>query len=83
MHYGSSNATDAASAEFMGYSESNEFVLSAASVPAHKSGDTISFWVQAFDTAGQGANEVAKAEELNAGKHLGSEWSASSTVTFK
>lgn len=67
----------------MGYSESNEFVLSAADVPEHNAGDTISFWVQAFDAVGQGDDDLAKAEELNTGKHLGSEWSEASVVSFE
>lgn len=67
----------------MGYSESETWTLDAEKVPAHVAGDKIYFYVQAFDTVGTGADDIAKAEELNAGEHLGSEWSKVASVTFE
>lgn len=81
-HYGGPGETGTA-ANLKGYSESTSFTLAAENVPAHQSGDTIAFAIQAFPSVGSGANDVEKAEDLNAGVHLGSEWSDAVTVTFE
>lgn len=81
VHYGDVGKTTN-DATYMGYSETTEFTLAAEDVPAHTAGDKIYFYVQAFDVVGTGDDDLAKAEELNAGKHTGSAWSKVSSVTF-
>ncbi|MDB8858815.1 hypothetical protein [Pediococcus acidilactici] len=67
----------------MGYSETTSFTLEAKDVPAHKSGDKIYFYVQAYSKVGTGSDGIEKAAELNNGKHLGSDWSKVASVTFE
>jgi hypothetical protein len=66
----------------MGYSETTSFTLAAKDVPAHVANDKIYFYVQAYTETGTGADGIAKAAELNGGKHLGSEWSSVASATF-
>lgn len=82
IHYGDANFTDPKSSTFMGYTESTDWTLSAGDVPAHKLGDTLSFYVQAFDKVGTGSNDIEKAQYLNT-KASGTAWSEVATVEAK
>lgn len=66
----------------MEYTTGTSYTLSADKVPAHKSGDKIYFYVQAFKDLGQGATTEDQAEYLNAGQFTGSDWSKVASATF-
>lgn len=82
IHYGDVGKTTG-DAVYMGYSESNSFTLDSTDVPTHSAGDKIYFYVQAFSETGAGSTGIDKAQELNAGEHLGSDWSKVASVTFE
>ncbi len=81
LHYGGANQSDAHDATFMGYSETTDWTLAAADVPAHTAGDTIYFYAQAFDKVGTGSTDIEKAQNLNS-TALGSDWSALEPLQF-
>jgi hypothetical protein len=66
----------------MGYTETTTWTLPADEVPAHVAGDKIMFNVMAYPEVGTGADDAAKAEQLNTAEITGSDWSRGSSVTF-
>lgn len=82
IHYGNPGM-QGADATFMGYATSNEWVLDTAKVPTHATGDVLNFYVQSFSEIGSGTSDIEKAESLNAGQYLGSEWLTSVSITFE
>lgn len=81
-HYADANVTDAKQAVYMGYATGTDWSLAADKVPAHKLGDTITLYVQSFARVGTGADDIAKAADLNSNAK-GTAWSAAVTVEFK
>lgn len=82
VHYGDVGKTTK-DAVHLGYTEADNFTLAAADVPAHAAGDKVYFYVQAFDVAGTGADDAAKAQALNEGDDKGSAWAKVASVTFE
>jgi hypothetical protein len=81
IHYGDPGKITK-DAIYMGYSETTSFTLAEKDVPEHKVGDKIYFYVQSFTEVGTGETDIDKAEELNSGNHLGSDWSKVASITF-
>ncbi|EOC0735156.1 fibronectin type III domain-containing protein [Enterococcus faecalis] len=80
IHYGNANESDPHQATFMGYTETNSWMLAAVDVPALNTGDKIYLYVQTFNDLGEGATDIDKAAYLHDNK-LGSEWSDSVILT--
>lgn len=67
---------------YMEYTETNSYTLTADKVPTHKTGDKIYIYVQTFDQTGVGDSTEAKAQYLNAGPFLGSDWTTGVGALF-
>lgn len=81
IHYADANKTDPHDAKYMGYSETNSWILSAENVPTLVTGDKLYLYVQTYDEKGVGATEVAKAQYLHDGPYIGSAWSTPTILT--
>jgi len=75
IHYGDANEADPNDAVYMGYTETNSWILVAGDVPSLASGDKIYLYVQTYREKGIGATDVEKARYLHDGKFSGSSWS--------
>jgi LysM repeat protein len=77
VHYGDANVSDPKKAIYMGYTETTAWTLAAADVPKHTDADGLYFYVQAYGQTGTGADDIAKAQSLNADTTVkGTAWSA-------
>lgn len=65
----------------MGYAETNTWKLESADVPPLETGDKLYLYVQAYNEAGTGANDVEKAAYLHDGQFTGSAWSEAVIIT--
>lgn len=82
-HYGEANESDPHKAEFIGYTETNSWTLSAEDVPTLTAGDKIYLHVQAyFEKAPADIEaEIDKAAYLHDGDFTGSAWSEAVILT--
>lgn len=82
-HYGEANVSDPHNAEFMGYTETNSWTLSAENVPTLTTGDEIYLYVQAYFEKAPAdiETEIDKAAYLHDGDFTGSAWSEAVILT--
>lgn len=82
IHTGGANETEASTAIHMYYTTGTTFTLPTDLVQPHKSGDTFTFFLQAYSvTEEQGTTPAEKAKFLHDSSNIGSEWSPALTVT--